>query len=184
MERQSGVIRADHVNRYRFAANRLHEMSVLDAACGVGYGSRMIYDAGNRVQAVDASLEAIEVATRVYPGPEYIHSRIENKPWRGRFDATVSFETVEHLPDPESALKSFPGDYLICSTPNELLYPFRAENFKGEEYPHLRHYTPDELTQLLTNSGWIVNERWCQKSKVGEVEIGTEGIFLVYVCGR
>jgi 2-polyprenyl-3-methyl-5-hydroxy-6-metoxy-1,4-benzoquinol methylase len=179
-------IRLDHVNRYRFAASRIGEQKrVLDAACGCGYGSKIIADAGNRVVGVDVSREAIEYAELNYHGPGYLLGSILDKPWVGIFDSVVSFETVEHLAEPEKALHLFRESVdglFIVSTPNESLYHFDAGKFKDDDYPHLRHYTPEELDEILEKCDFKVVERNCQKSKKGEIESGTDGIFLIYVC--
>ena len=186
-ERQYGTleeIRADHVNRYRFAVNHIGSgKRVLDAACGCGYGSRMLQDAGNKVVGVDICPEAILYAGEHYNGVGYLLSDIRDKPWVGMFDAIVSFETIEHLPEGSLRLfrESVDGVF-ICSVPNQDSYPFVAENFARDVYPHLRHYTPFEFDEVLAQAGFKVTERYCQKSKKGEVVEGTDGMFLVYIC--
>lgn len=179
-------IRKDHVNRYRFAASLIGEHKrVLDAACGCGYGSKIIQDVGNRVVGVDVSKEAIAYAEEHYSGPGYILGSILDKPWVGMFDALVSFETIEHLSEPEKALKLFRESVdgvFICSVPNQDLYPFHPDRFEGDDYPHLRHYTPDEFDAALLAADFKIVERHCQKSKKSDVEPGTDGMFLVYVC--
>lgn len=179
-------IRKDHVNRYNFAANLIPKQSrVLDAAGGCGYGSKIIHDSGSRVCGVDISRDAIAYAEANYSGPGYIVGSILDKPWVGVFDAIVSFETIEHLAEPEKALKLFRDSVdglFICSVPNEKLYPFAAENFAGDEYPHLRHYTPRELDSALESADFKILDRLCQRTKKSEVEEGVDGMFLVYVC--
>lgn len=173
-----------HFNRYEFAA-RYASGRILDAACGVGYGSQIL-SAGD-VTGVDASAEAIKWAIRHFPGPKYILGRIENSPWVGEFDTVVSLETIEHVKDPNPLLralrKACRGE-LIASVPNEERYPFVAETFVNDESPHYRHYMPKEFEELLGNNGFKVLERFCQVSKLEpEVVSGTDGKFLVYVCG-
>jgi SAM-dependent methyltransferase len=186
LERQTAAslsgIAPDHIARYKFAAERV-KGRILDAACGVGYGSHII----RASVAVDVCPEAIEAGKAFFPGPEYLCGRIEDKPWSGAFDAIVSFETLEHLREPGIALRHFAeslsqGGRFICSVPNEQLYPFKAEAFREDVYPHQRHYTPDEFTELL--EPWFrVQERFCQRSKRDpEIREGTEGKFLIYDC--
>lgn len=193
-ERQYGEslseIAPDHVERYRFAATKLARYDrVLDAACGCGYGSSILHDAGCMVDGIDASSSAITFAEEFYPGPTYRIMKIEAGAFpRKWYDAVVSFETIEHLRDPLHALQLFKDrtDGLIVSTPNEELYPFMAQNFEGDEHPHIRHYTPQELEDLLNSAGFKVEAKFHQKNKSTEgckVEEGTEGKFLVYVCG-
>ena len=154
---------------------------VLDAACGTGYGSKILHDAGSIVTGVDIHQPAIEFAKEHYPGPYYLRRDLSEV--EGEYDTIVSFETLEHV-DARQVLKNFRRKCksLICSVPNEKFYPFSAERFARDEYPHLRHYLPDELDELLSSSGFEVKSRHCQKTKTSDVEDGTEGMFLVYVC--
>lgn len=178
-------IQAGHRRRYEFAARKVAG-TVLDAACGCGYGTRMLHETGCEVTGVDFFPLAIEWARTFYGGPEYFCSRITDEPWRGRFDWVVCLETLEHLEAPTEALEIFArsADNLIASSPNEEQYPFVAERFARDQSPHFRHYTPAEFDMLLASSGWRVRERHCQRSKVAEVVPGTDGLFLIYVCER
>jgi SAM-dependent methyltransferase len=185
-ERQTATtldgIAVDHLARYRFAAEQV-KGRILDAACGVGYGSQVI---GASV-AVDVCQAALDFAEKFYPGPEYVQGRLEEKPWEGSFDWIVSFETLEHLRDPGIVLAHFAeslneGGRFVCSVPNEEWYPFNPEKFKEDEYPHQRHYTPDEFAELL--APWFsVDEKHSQISKHDpKIRQGTRGGFLIYVC--
>jgi SAM-dependent methyltransferase len=124
------------------------------------------------------------VAREHFKGPEYIQGDLERKPWYGTFDTIISFETLEHLANPQVVVGRFkeslnPGGVFICSVPNEEWYPFNPETFKDDVYPHQRHYTPDEFRALLP----FDVEFFCQKSKQApEVVPGTEGKFLIAVC--
>ena len=51
-------IRADHVNRYKWAIDKTIGR-VTDAACGIGYGSVILAEAGIKVRAIDIDAEAI-----------------------------------------------------------------------------------------------------------------------------
>ena len=187
------TIRLDHVNRYRFAVDtmraRLKDGStpryrVLDAACGCGYGSKILEELG-RVVGVDIEPEAIAYAKNHYAGPGYVQGSILDKPWVGTFDVATCFETIEHLADAPKALRLFrdsvDGAFFI-STPNELKYPFNEALFANDAYPHLRHYTPEEFDRLLMDADFQIVSRHCQESKTGDVVEGVHGIFLVYVC--
>ena len=171
-------IHPGHFARYKFAMSRVSGY-VLDAACGVGYGSYMLSNVAECV-GVDIERQAIEYAIQYYPGPEYRIADVTEP--QGAFDWVVSFETIEHLKEPEKALRAFrESDKLIISTPNEELYPFRQEQHNESKYPHIRHYTPDQFEELLTGCGWKVKERHGQVTKLSDVSRGT-GKFLVWVC--
>jgi 2-polyprenyl-3-methyl-5-hydroxy-6-metoxy-1,4-benzoquinol methylase len=178
-------IKKDHVNRYRFAKQHVTGR-VLDAACGCGYGSKILLENAVEVVGVDYSLGAIEWAREFFRGPHFIRGKIEESPWTGQFETVVSLETLEHLKNPEEALKAFRRSCigtLIASVPNENLYPFKAEVFANDESPHFRHYRPEEFQDLLEWSGFKVVGRFCQVSKQDpEVVKGTDGRYLVYIC--
>ena len=186
IDRQYGTldeIRPDHLRRYIFAAEYLEKIlpqgaRVLDSACGCGYGSWLLHGAGFDVTGVDIAEEAISYAEKNYQGPKYVQKdcyQIE-----GSWDAVVTFETLEHLDRPEAFLANLQTPLLIASVPNENMMPFYAERFVDDKYPHIRHYTPDQFTVMLNRP---VLERFCQRSKTpGDVEPGTDGLFLIYIC--
>ena len=177
-------IRSDHVKRYELAAQYV-EGRTLDAACGCGYGTSILFKESPKVVGVDASKEALEWAERHFPGPGYIHGRIEDRPWIGAFDSIVSLETLEHLRNPDAALRLFRDacfGKFIASVPNEDHYPFIKENFAADDYPHFIHYRPHEFAGLLKRNGFEVKSWFCQKDKAGDIQTGTEGMFLIAVC--
>lgn len=185
--RQYGIsvdmIRWDHVARYIYAAEMIPEGSkVLDLACGCGYGSWLLHGVGNEVTGVDISEEAIEYAKRHYKGPTYLCQKAEDT--NGEWDAIVSFETLEHLDSPLEVLKAVQAPLIIASVPNEELFKFKPARFAGDEYPHKRHYTPEEFHNLLNDAGYVVAQRFCQPDKAGEIIEGTQGIFLIYIARR
>jgi SAM-dependent methyltransferase len=164
-------IRFDHVARYRWATRRLELHSrVVDFACGVGYGSKILHDAGHEVFGYDRSSDAIEYARRFYPGPTY-EVAVDTCP-TGTVDAAVCFETLEHVPAPTALLRSFAAagaELLLASVPNEDVIQFDD----GRAWPfHLRHYTRAEFRQLLTSTGWGITALWGQLGRESDVEAG------------
>ncbi len=174
-----------HRIRYKFAAHQSRGRT-LDAACGVGYGTSIIKENVEEVVGVDKGSNAIGWAEKYFPGPKYICGDITKEPWEGQFETLVSLETIEHIQDPSPALKAFRRactGHLIVSVPNEERYPFKAENFEGDESPHYRHYTPAEFDALLREHDFDVFQRCCQPDKDHPfIEAGTRGMFLIYIC--
>jgi SAM-dependent methyltransferase len=183
MERQMGPIesiRPDHVARYRLASLELSGNDVVDLACGCGYGSQILQEAGFSVTGIDADNNTIVYARKNYPGSVYVQARAEKVgaemlgvPW----EVLVSFETLEHLADPEGLIARLEAPEIIASVPNEECYPFKKETFANDRYPHLRHYTPDEFRGLLKDYR-IINE-WCQRDKAGAIYPGLDGMFMI-----
>ena len=115
------------VERYEFAARHARDGRLLDLACGVGYGTRLLADRGaGRVAAlgVDLDPEAIAYARRRYADAR---TRFETADAMGfadpeGFDTIVSIETIEHLPAPATFVARLvgllrPGGVLVASVP-------------------------------------------------------------------
>lgn len=162
-------IRPDHVARYRWAAQYLHETGqahrVLDLGCGVGYGAHILAtEADCSVVAVDASAQAIEYAMEHYADDRIIWGvRDLTKPLVDRFfadpyQAVIAFEIIEHLENPIPLLKMalrLIGDHgcLLVSVPNEEGFPFESVAHPQGPKFHYRHYTRSELVDLLVEAG-------------------------------
>lgn len=183
-------IRKDHVERYRFAAMSLQAGSrIIDFACGVGYGTKILSDAGHKAVGLDIDAEAIAYAKAHYQGvgldPEF---RIENgnAPGElGQFDAAVCFETIEHIEDPRPLLKALrqAAPILIASVPNESVFPWRHDDGATAAY-HYRHYLKHEFSALLKECGWAPMEWHGQMGPEAPVEREANGRTLIAVAQR
>lgn len=176
-------IRRDHRARYEFAARTLPAGSrVIDFACGVGYGARILADAGHKVQAVDISEEALAYGERHYAHPLITFRRLDANAAAelGAFDAAVCFETIEHISDPQRLLRALrdSAPLLLASVPNEEVFPWR-----GHEY-HVRHYTRAQFSDLLQRSGWSPTEWLGQEGPESAVAPAVNGRTLVAMAVR
>jgi 2-polyprenyl-3-methyl-5-hydroxy-6-metoxy-1,4-benzoquinol methylase len=185
MSRQSASklegIERSHVERYRFALKYVHG-TVLDGACGVGYGSTMMTDAGCEVTGVDLSPIAIGMACTYYRAKNWICGNLLDCPL-DRYDAVVSFETIEHVeraPEIVRRLVTATKGRFICSVPNEEVHPFKASEYAEDDSPHLRHYTPVEFYDLLRPHFAEVELFTQDKHKA--VRAGHDGRYLIAVC--
>lgn len=157
-----------HLARYRFAANFVAGRRVLDIACGVGYGSALLREAGaSSVLGVDLSPEAIGYANEHYAGDGIAFVQADAMTFEPHqsFDMVVSLETIEHLPDAAGFVKrliSFanPGGIVVGSVPITLssdvnpyhLHDFTARSFRElfsghgltiiDELPQLQPFSP------------------------------------------
>jgi len=147
---------AEHYVRYQFASSHVRNLRVLDAACGTGYGTKILADAAAEVWGVDVDAEAVEYARSKYSSPNihYTVASVDNLPFDdGSFDAVVSFETIEHLPIDaqerflrEIARVLSADGTLIISTPNKKEYS-DASDYKNEY--HIREFYESEFVNLL-----------------------------------
>jgi SAM-dependent methyltransferase len=155
----AGSIRYEHLHRYALARELAHDKTVLDLACGEGYGAAMLAVVARQVIGVDQDARVIEHATGRY-------GRLANLTFRrgscdrvpvadAAVDLVVSFETIEHHDRHEEMLREIkrvlrPGATLIISSPNRAVYselmhyanPFHVRELSYEEFADLlgRHF--------------------------------------------
>jgi SAM-dependent methyltransferase len=139
--RASSLIALTHVHRYELAAELCAGKRVLDLCCGSGYGAQILAGTAASTTGIDADVHSIEAAREAFAGEsglEFAHADAHEVLDRGlasEFDAIVLFEALEHLEDPERALKRLEahaeaGMLLVISVPNSRTF--------GEENPHHR----------------------------------------------
>lgn len=182
-------IRADHVNRYEFAASKLqHGMRAIDYACGIGYGCRILADAGINSTGYDIDEDAIQYGVKHYSdvtGVWLCRGNANNPGILDQYDAAISFETIEHLQDPRPLLLALreSAPLLIASVPNEDVMPYEYAPGKTYAY-HYRHYTKAQFNALLQECGWCAVEWYGQEGPESEVEPNNQGRTLIAVCQR
>jgi SAM-dependent methyltransferase len=145
----------EHLARYQFASQYVRGARVLDIACGAGYGSWILAQSGAvSVLGVDRDAGTVEGAARHFVHPRLRFECVAAEALQGGelFDAVVSFETIEHVPDPKGfigvlrrALK--PGGTLVLSSPNPLLHS-KAPGAEPNPY-HLEEPSHDQLMEWL-----------------------------------
>lgn len=143
-----------HLAVYEWIAARVTGATVLDMACGEGYGSGVLAGAAASVVGVDGNPEAHEHARLRYtrPGLSFAWGAVETFGEPDSFDAVVFLQTIEHVADPAAVLAHFarilrPGGVAYVSTPNLLtLAPPGAA--KSDNPWHLREYRAEEFAGL------------------------------------
>lgn len=160
-------MQADHLARYEFAARRVQGLRVLDIACGAGYGSAMLAQAGAvHVDAVDISEQAIAYAREHYANRaiDFQVGDIYSYQSDPRYDLITSFETIEHVSDYHAALRNLArllraGGCLIVSSPNRPLTSPHARTLSDRPSNkfHVQEFTVDELTAALEQHGLRVS---------------------------
>jgi len=149
-EEMRGLIEAEHLSRYAWASTLVAGCNVLDAGCGVGYGSALMRDAGAaQVTGVDIDEDAIGAARRRGgEAIEFLACDIADMPLEdSSFDVVVCFEAIEHVQDQSRTLDELrrvlrPTGLLVMSSPNRHVYE------QGNPY-HTHEYTPEELSEVL-----------------------------------
>lgn len=180
-ERQTGKtiheIRADHVNRYKLAAEIIKReikmnsiLKGMDIFCGNGYGSWLINNkTGAFIDSIDGSKEAVEFAKKYY-GNNKINYSCKLFPFKMKknyYDFIISLESVEHIKDDilflnrlYDALKL--NGLLIISTPN-----MEKQDLKlNPNHFHYRHYYNNEFIKLVHEIGFEFIELYGQDTYI------------------
>lgn len=160
-------IEDDHVERYRFACRHVNDKAVLDIACGVGYGVKLLADAGaKKATGVDISAANVAYANEKYADKRtsFLQGDITAFDSGGPYDVITCFETIEHVDDYKGALRNLkslliPGGKLLISSPNR---PITSPGTKRlEDKPnnkfHVREFTISELTNALQEAGFEID---------------------------
>ncbi|MBU0619689.1 MAG: class I SAM-dependent methyltransferase [Patescibacteria group bacterium] len=148
---KNNIIYNEHLVRYEFVKQFVKNKKVLDIACGSGYGSKILAKAGaGKVVAIDVDEEAIKFAKQNY-GHKNIEYQVGNAEEIGQgsniFDIISSFETIEHLQNPNKFLSELSrvakdNGLVIISTPNK-------DVFKQKNPFHLKEFSKTEFEEIL-----------------------------------
>lgn len=141
---------------------------VIDIGCGDGFHLRLLRDFGAafRLEGVDADPRAVEAARR--DGLEVHHGLVERLALpRGGYDLAIMIQTLEHVEDPASLLRSVlallrPGGRLVVVTDNVATLDFRlfgGRHWGGYHFPrHFNLFSCASLTTLARKVGFEVAE--------------------------
>lgn len=176
---QGELVEAEHLARYHWAAGLGCRGRVLDAGCGMAYGTQLLAGAGaTQVIGVDVASAVLESVRPQMPDTvELTVADIRSLPFPDdHFQAVVCFEVIEHVADPEPVLAELirvldRDGVLLVSSPNRLVYP------SGNPH-HMHEFTPEELLcalrRQLANVRMARQHSWTASLLTGAEPLGDE----------
>lgn len=135
-----------HLQRYIFALKYCVNKKTLDVACGSGYGMSLLSSVAKNVEGIDIDKKTIEWAkinNHFYSSVRFKISNVEKDKIDGSFDCAVSFETIEHLNNPEFLLNNIKNSLngygtLVFSVPiNEPYNKFHKKSYTWQSIENL-----------------------------------------------
>ena len=155
---ESKRVKFDTFTRYIFASTYVKDKTVLDAACGSGFGTFFYAQEAKEVVGVDNSIEAIDYAKNNYQRENirFINDDLikTDKLAKNYFDVIISFHTMEQTTDPATFLNKLfdmlkDDGTIILSTQNKrIVSPF----IKGTSLDcNNFDFTKQDLEKLFSN---------------------------------
>lgn len=159
----SDISALHHLARYNWAIEVLKlfpKRTVLDIACGAGYGAYLMALEHPQAQVIGADIneKALEFAKQNYclpnlrfvPGDIQTWTNLSSFDDLGMFEVITCFDTLEHIPHRELALKHLSSHldddgYLLFSTPCGSEYT----NFTPDWHHHLIEYSHYDVYDLM-----------------------------------
>ena len=178
---ENSNLETEHIQRYLSVCDIVKGKKVVDAACGEGYGSRILSDFAEDVIGIDIDKETIERAAKKYElikNIKFLVGSVEKLELDDKsVDVVISFETIEHvdsgiqnsfLSEIKRVLKD--DGILVMSTPNKAIYsdlhgyknPFHVNEFYycdfveflKKEFKNVVLYNQSfEIVSILTRAG-------------------------------
>jgi ubiquinone/menaquinone biosynthesis C-methylase UbiE len=141
---------------YGFAAECVNSgLSVLDVACGSGYGSARLAEHARQVIGVDCDHRVVRNATLRYGSKScrFLTADACRLPFDdGAFDCIVSFQTIEHIRNDLGFVRELrrvlsPTGVCMVTTPNRILR-LRPGQRPWNRF-HVREYDQESLQKVL-----------------------------------
>lgn len=153
----NGNIEIEHLHRYYQALEIVHKKTVVDIACGEGYGSSLLADAADKVIGIDIDKSVIEHASSTYQknNLEYITGSCAAIPLPDKsIDIVISFETIEHHDQHEKMLSEIrrilkPDGVLLISSPDKYEY---SDRYNYQNPYHVKELYENDFKNLLNNT--------------------------------
>lgn len=153
-------MKLEHAGRYEFAKNFISEnlknSNIADISCATGYGAELLASVCAHVDGYDLRSEYLAKAQkRKIKNASFYQIDFNKEVLKNRkYDAVISFETIEHIENTDNFLKSMQNivkknGFLIISVPNPK-YEQLDENGNIIYKYHKHIFSKEQIIILLT----------------------------------
>jgi ubiquinone/menaquinone biosynthesis C-methylase UbiE len=152
-------------------------LQILEVACGRGGFVRELARKGASVAGCDFSFSALRVGKSRLPEngftkscEQLVQGDAQRLPFAdSSFDIVISCETIEHVPDAQSALNEMhrvarPGGRLFLTTPNYLnfmglyeIYAILRHSRRKDDQPFDRRQWFPQIRRCIRKAGWVIS---------------------------
>lgn len=161
----------EHLVRYRFACEYCKGMRVLDASCGSGYGSKMIQTVAKEVIGIDIDEQTIIYAREKYPNIHFEICDLEFNFPKVDCDIIISFETIEHLENPNYFLEN------TAKACEKFIFSIPLNN---PSQFHKQVYSLDGAQDLIYQ--YFNDVVWFEQTRVKISPLSKESVFLLGIA--
>ncbi len=146
-----GVYRTHHY-RYYCARGFIEQGdTVIDVACGVGYGSALMSRVAKKVIGIDRDKEAIAYAMNTYKKDNcyFVLGNLDQLEKLPECDVAVCIETLEHLRFPESFASK-----IKLATKKKIFVTTPIIPTKHNDPTHLHDFNQEIVEKMFVDSEW------------------------------
>lgn len=150
------------------AKENLQNRKLLDAGCGTGWFSAAAVKRGAKVTSMDLGKKLLKEVAKKCRSQRVVGSILDMPFAKNTFDYVVVSEVIEHVPDPDLALRECyrvlkPKGVLVLTTPNSFWYFFLliARLLKLRPYQGLENWHwHGQLRRKLEKTGFSIEEMY------------------------
>lgn len=142
-----------HMYRYYFARGFIEPGdTVVDAACGYGYGTELFSRVAKKVIGIDRDENVIKYATEHYKRDNnyFMVGNLDQMESLPVCDVWACVETFEHLRFPESFASK-----LMQSVKRTIIITCPIVPTTHEDPTHLHDFTESQAKEIFNHNGWI-----------------------------
>jgi len=142
----------EYINKF-YPIKKGRGKKLIEFGCATGAAANLLADYGFNVSSTDVSKYAVNLAARNYSDIKFsVHDMQKQFTKERNFDVACAFDVVEHLKDPEMALRNTykvlkPGGAIILTTPNDYKH-------MSNDPTHINVKRPSEWMRIIKKIGF------------------------------